>query len=727
LGLSVAALFSAQAQTSLHARVSFDEGGTLIRGTDDADWSYATINTIVMPGDTLWVRESGTSELEVANGTFLRMADGSKIEIAALPPSTTLRAWTGSFYVQRLTRSSGDVVVRTPSCFITVDPDSCVRVDILGEGATTTSVRWGSASVRVEGGSVQRIGNRQRVYTDPGYLPSNPVAYDMSYEDDFDAWNRERAEVLVVGGSRVPASVPISNTTIGYSELSDYGDWVDVDNRTYWRPTFDVNYVPYRHGHWSYVHNVGHCWVEDYPFGYVTSHHGRWIYLPRYGWVWSYDPQWSPAWVATVRSGPNFMWSPIGYDNRPVLASAVATFDIGGVSFSLGATSWVPQDHLYYGSQYVAPVRPTIVQNINVTNIQIWNIDDRGRSPHVHVPYKNKNINVYNYSPKVVVRGPAKLAKSNVAARDAVTKLEKDRGGREFKMAARTDRGASQTAIEKGARADKSPRTVRLDAEQKQSKPKLTRDERRDRAPAPAQIDEIQGKPKGDPQPRTDRDGRAPKKDTPAAIVEPEAAKPEPDAKRTTSRTRAKSGAELEQNQRIDTPREKTQGQNEKPKANKERNIKQQDNAIREDANRERSTTDREKAKPAPEKKPNPARTVTRDRIESDPPRANTSRTMKSDAERSRQQGKSKPSMTKPSPPASRQSVERSRPQRTPENPARENVPSKEVKPEGKPKTDEPPTVSNSPVDVTTPSPPPQADRDARGRGDGGNRTRDQR
>ena len=239
---------TAQADQLLHARVSYESGGAMVKGSSDADWSYATTNTLVMPGDTLWADNDGLLELEMAGGTFLRMADGSKAEIVQVPPSGQVRGWTGSFYLQRVNRSSGDFSFRTPAATISVEQDSQVRFDVVGEGATTVSVRWGRALVRAEGGAPVAATAGQRVYVDPGLLPSAPVPFDKSVEDEFDAWNRERAKQLALGDQALPSTIPSSAPPLGYSDLGNYGDWVYVDNRQYWRPTAVVDYVPYRSG-----------------------------------------------------------------------------------------------------------------------------------------------------------------------------------------------------------------------------------------------------------------------------------------------------------------------------------------------------------------------------------------------------------------------------------------------------------------------------------------------
>ena len=64
----------ALAEATMHARISYESGGAMVQGTADADWSYATTNTLILPGDQLWADKGGTMELEMSGGSFLRMA-----------------------------------------------------------------------------------------------------------------------------------------------------------------------------------------------------------------------------------------------------------------------------------------------------------------------------------------------------------------------------------------------------------------------------------------------------------------------------------------------------------------------------------------------------------------------------------------------------------------------------------------------------------------------------
>ena len=458
--LALAALvpLTGNAEAILHGRVSFDTGGALIKGVEESDWSNASVNTLVLPEDTLWVDNGGSAEVEFSGGTFLRMADGSKAEVASLPPSGVIRGWIGSFYIHRVARSQGDFVFQTPAGFVEVASDSMVRIDIVSEGITTVSTRWGQATVRTDaGGNVQAHAGK-RVYIETGLLPSEPTPYDRTAEDAFDRWNRERAEYLATGTTQPP--VEVSNDTLGVSDLGRYGEWVTIDSRPYWRPTVVVDYTPYRYGYWNNVGRVGNVWVGNYPFCYVTSHYGYWDYTPRYGWVWGYDRVWSPAWAATVRYGDYFVWAPVNRYYRPVYPTTSAYFSIGGVSFGYFGTSCVRVSDLYLGPTYVhyanyEPFRRYYGSTTNVT-VNIWNINTGGRRPHVQVPFNNSVTTVRDYTPRRSIRGATSLFASSRSASERVQRLESTSGRGTFSRSTRT---GSEFVRTDSARIDQGNRT----------------------------------------------------------------------------------------------------------------------------------------------------------------------------------------------------------------------------------------------------------------------------
>ncbi len=420
----------AGAEDVMHGRVSFTDQSALVKGTDDADWSYAGVNSLIMPGDTVWADEQSALEIEFSGGTFLRLADGSKLDVVETPPNALFIGATGSFYVQRVRRSPGDVTFDTPVGAIEVAPDSQVRVDILEEGATTVTVRWGTATINAEGGAPVTLGTGERSFIDPGFLPSTPVVFDRAQEDQFDTWNRTRARDLAEGSTGTPIQSQYSNGTppMGVSDLNGYGDWVTVDSTSYWRPS-TPDYVPYRYGSWSYVPAQGYVWVDYYPWAYCTSHYGYWNYLPTYGWCWSYAGYYRPAYAYTLHYGDRFVWAPLNVYGYPVCYDSYASFYVGGIGFSYGFSSYC-YDYYVWGGGYhnVWGVDYDCIydryNNHHFNDCDYWRIDTDKR------PYKNGGQPHWpgdredTFAPDRIYRGTPSKPGGTIRARDRAQTLE---------------------------------------------------------------------------------------------------------------------------------------------------------------------------------------------------------------------------------------------------------------------------------------------------------------
>ncbi|HQL94654.1 MAG TPA: hypothetical protein PL005_08240, partial [Candidatus Hydrogenedentes bacterium] len=436
---AVSAAGNAQ-EYQMHARVSFDSGGILLRASGADEWTQGTVNTLVTPGDTLWVDREGSTELELADLNFLRLADGSKAEVVALPPSANVRGWVGSFYIQRLGRSRGTFQFTTPACAVDISPASVVRVDIDEAGASVVTVRSGFVRVTTSSGGDTTAADGQRVWVDPGMLPSDPLLFDRSLGDAFDQWNTERVSLLEGGMKTIPTAVPVTGTVIGAADLAPYGEWVYVDRRPYWRPTVVVDYVPYRVGYWNHMPAYGHVWVEPYPFAYVTTHYGRWTFNAGYGWLWCYDPVWAPAWASTVYVRDTFLWAPMDFYGRPVVVGGAATFGVGGFTFCLASTSYMTGTYLTAGYAPVYGVSPLFVDrfaHVPVQEVNIWNITVNnyggghgggGPRPVVrpqHRPEDTGTLRVRDYAPQRSIRGvPAGLDGKGAGLGDRARTLE---------------------------------------------------------------------------------------------------------------------------------------------------------------------------------------------------------------------------------------------------------------------------------------------------------------
>ena len=452
-----------QAQDVDHGRISFAGEDGLIKGPQDDDWSYVGLNSIVTPGDTIWADEEGVLEVEFTGGNFLRLADGSRLDVVSAPPRTLLRGWTGSFYLQRTPAGSGELIFETPVSRVSVDPDSQVRVDILDDGTTTVSVRWGRARVDSDAGTPVNLTAGQRTFVDPGYQPSVPIAFDRSLQDAFDEWNRVRARNIALGGQNIPiAAASNVDAPIGYSDLNDYGEWVYVDKQTYWKPAV-VDYVPYRSGHWSYVPVQGHVWVGDYPFAYVTSHHGHWNYHDRHGWLWGYTRAYSPAYVFSVRLGDSFIWSPIDVHGYPVHHGS-DSFYVGGIGFSVGFSSFSLSVNLLGGHHHSYALHNHHINHYGHHynhNYHYWNIHSPKSHYRSHARHDFDSNHVRRHTPDRVLRGGARHALRADHASTRVARLQSRTGREHFRTSTPSTKRSARTVVAANGRHTRT-RDVRI-------------------------------------------------------------------------------------------------------------------------------------------------------------------------------------------------------------------------------------------------------------------------
>lgn len=97
-----------------------------------------------------------------------------------------------------------------------------------------------------------------------------------------------------------------------YSELDQYGDWINVSPYgEVWQPSVvDISgWQPFYHGHWAWT-NYGWAWVSYEPYGWLVYHYGNWDFQPEVGWFWIPGDVWSPAQVQWIEYGDYIGWAP---------------------------------------------------------------------------------------------------------------------------------------------------------------------------------------------------------------------------------------------------------------------------------------------------------------------------------------------------------------------------------------------------------------------------------
>ncbi len=74
--------------------------------------------------------------------------------------------------------------------------------------------------------------------------------------------------------------------------LAGHGRWITIDGVAYFSPSAytlyegETEWVPYRHGYWSWDSNQGWTWISHDNWGWYTDHYGAWRHNDIYGWLW---------------------------------------------------------------------------------------------------------------------------------------------------------------------------------------------------------------------------------------------------------------------------------------------------------------------------------------------------------------------------------------------------------------------------------------------------------
>lgn len=337
----------ARAADERPARVSDIRGTLSVNGEDEDEISSLDRNSVVREGDTLWTDRDSRAELELEQGSRIRLAESSKLEIRSLNGSPELRLWTGSVYLDLSDRRDRPFIVDTPEGEVRIEPSSVVRVDLGADSDTRVSVWSGEARVTPESGEPARLRSSERVYLESGHIVEGPERYQREDRDAFDQYQIERVDFYIDR----PVPLELEQDLPGARDLHQNGAWVVMDQVRYWRPYHEVDWRPYSRGYWSVVPGYGYNWVDYHPWGYVTSHYGRWLYRPSHGWLWYPGYTWSPAAVYWGIWGDYYGWAPLDPWDRPCFFG-MGSFIALGLDIDFQCWTFCQRNRFFHGRHH---------------------------------------------------------------------------------------------------------------------------------------------------------------------------------------------------------------------------------------------------------------------------------------------------------------------------------------------------------------------------------------
>jgi hypothetical protein len=317
---------------AVYARLKHFEGGISIRREDEAAGgpSQLAINAPLIPGDQVWTGEDGRSEIQLADGTILRLDTNARLSLqnladreATFDNTTLLRLQNGSLYIRAdgFDPRSRRFQVDTPAGSVFLLSGGVFRIDVAPGGLTTVASYRGVAEALAEEMSVMAHSG-ERVTVVPGRAPAEARAFNTLRRDPFHVWSEQRDDDLAypyADASRGPRPEVPEPVRPYVSELSRYGVWRhDPTYGWIWVPDDQPDdWRPYYYGHWVYA-PIGPTWVSYEPWGWAPYHYGRWEWVVGVGWFWAPGYVFSGAYVSWAVGPAWYGWIPLGYYNYPV-------------------------------------------------------------------------------------------------------------------------------------------------------------------------------------------------------------------------------------------------------------------------------------------------------------------------------------------------------------------------------------------------------------------------
>jgi hypothetical protein len=322
-------------------RVGFLEGGVSVKAENASDWMSVLLNMPLMKGDQLKVPESGRIEIQMSDGSFLRIDENSSFIIHSINRDVfKFNLEEGRAYVNFRGKQNSNVRIETPYSFIRASQKSKFGIIVSETGNLELSVFKGRVYAAGGDGMIEVRADKTLTLSEDYYADLS----NLSLSDEWERWNRERDQRFE---ERIYSAQYLPEELSAYSsDFDEYGRWIYLKRYGYvWRPRIIVSsgWSPYRLGKWVWIGD-DYVWISHEPWGWIPYHYGRWAYKASLGWVWV------PPVRGAVYWGPGY----VGWLRTPVYVA------------------WIPlaPGDIYYGYGYYGPGSLNIINiNINIHKI----------------------------------------------------------------------------------------------------------------------------------------------------------------------------------------------------------------------------------------------------------------------------------------------------------------------------------------------------------------------
>jgi hypothetical protein len=323
-----------------HSYITYDDGGSTLRQSEDGRDVDTRVNMPVFPGDQITTGRRGRVEIRMADGNVIALDRSSSVEFKSILDSydgdseqTVVELHYGHVAIQRDDDTRQLLRLDTANASYAASDIAIYAVESDEKKQDRVTVFDGTMEVRTPARTA-RLRQGEEAHVDDGGLYD--LASSHNNADEFERWFIQRASRNTnPGGRYLDRSLAYSEADLGTSGswyfAADFGGWC-------WHPNVGAGWRPYYNGYWRHSPGGVLVWVAYDPWGWVPYHYGRWAFEAAHGWVWLPGAAYAPAWVYWMY-GPSYIgWAPMGWYDcyRPYYDWAYRPYARAGFEFSAG-------------------------------------------------------------------------------------------------------------------------------------------------------------------------------------------------------------------------------------------------------------------------------------------------------------------------------------------------------------------------------------------------------
>lgn len=371
-----------------HLRLSLVQGDVQVKTPEAGEWGIASVNLPLAEGDQVWVPAGSRAELQLNNGTYVRLDQNSSLQILSLDRnSSQFYLPQGRSYIYYNAPKGSVLQIDTPDASSRTFNRASFRVDI-GDSYTDVAVYQGYLETENSVGKARITAGQMVSLGQDSYGEVAP----LGSADDWDNWNKMRNRRLLARSNGGARYLPVELRAYS-ADLDNSGRWVRVPEYGYvWTPTVDIddNWSPYRAGRWIW-RDGEYVWIASESWGWAPYHYGRWSYVASVGWCWAPPAErevyWGPGYVGWVRTPEYVAWVPLA------------------------------PGEVYYGRGNYGPHSVNIT-NVNVTQVNVTNVY---KNVYVNRGVTVVNRNTFNTPSPVVVNVNKNVIQRNLFVKNNIS------------------------------------------------------------------------------------------------------------------------------------------------------------------------------------------------------------------------------------------------------------------------------------------------------------------